>query len=67
MQQNCYFYSSICGNCDHFRLHYIWDGSRFIPTGVGHCVYPRLKDRFIGQSCRNWRPQPHAGNKPETP
>ena len=46
-----------CGSCGHFIRHYIWyvppcspDAGRFMPLGVGHCVYPRMKDRREGQS-----------------
>ena len=46
-----------CGSCGRFTRHYIWyvppcspDAGRFMPLGVGHCAYPRVKDRREGQS-----------------
>ena len=58
-----------CGSCGHFIRHYIWyvppcspDAGRFMPLGVGHCVYPRMKDRREGQSCPLW--VPHPGGEP---
>ena len=34
-----------CGNCAHFRLHYIRRGRRYFSLRYGHCVCPRLKKR----------------------
>lgn len=45
---------SFCENCAHFRRHYIWDGWRYAALRYGHCVYPRLKAREVGQSCPHW-------------
>ena len=51
-----FFSSKICGASRHFRLHYVLCQEQFIPTCVGHCVYPRLKDRFAAQRCPRWEP-----------
>lgn len=44
-----------CANCRHFRLHYVrlQDNlpEKYMPTAVGHCVYPRLKDRRAYDRC----------------
>lgn len=45
-----------CGNCAHFRRHYIKISSRYMSLSVGHCVCLRSKDREEGQSCPNWTP-----------
>jgi hypothetical protein len=34
-----------CGNCKHFRLHYVKAGRAYRPLHYGHCVYPGRKRR----------------------
>ena len=67
MNRKCYFSSRICGNCRHFRLHYVYVDGRFIPTCAGHCVHPRLKDRFAAQGCPRWETVPEEGEACEPP
>ena len=45
-----------CGNCRHFRLHYILrpNGSSFAPLHYGHCTFPRCKPRAERQTCPHW-------------
>lgn len=61
-----------CGSCGHFIRHYIWyvpprspDAGRFMPLGVGHCAYPRIKDRREGQSCPLWVPRTPGQDPPD--
>lgn len=35
----------ICGQCRHFRRHYILDEQTCKAVYCGHCVFPRLKNR----------------------
>ena len=36
--------AKICGNCAHFRLHYVRCQEDFyLPLRCGHCVHPRRK------------------------
>ena len=37
----------ICENCKHFMLHYMKSEKRYLKTGAGHCMYPRIKLRHI--------------------
>ena len=47
---------SECGNCAYFRRHYILvSDTRFEPLRYGHCVFPRLKDREVTQTCAHWK------------
>ena len=47
--------ADVCGNCRHFRLHYIrrYRGC-YAPLSYGHCVFPRSKPRNIHQTCPHW-------------
>ena len=63
---------SACGDCAHFRRHYIFDGERYFALQFGHCVFPRCKDRREDQTCPHWEarvsPSPPASAAgPETP
>ena len=55
-----------CVNCRHFMQHYIHDDvphmhvSEYTPISIGHCTYPRIKDRRVEQSCQNFTPR-HQG------
>ena len=46
----------ICGNCAHFTQHNVWDSfnSKYAPIHVGHCAYPRQKDRCTFEYCSNY-------------
>lgn len=47
-----------CGNCAHFRLHYIRRTRKYMPLRYGHCVYPRLKKREADEhACQYWKPE----------
>lgn len=61
-----------CGSCGRFTRHYIWyvpprspDAGRFMPLEVGHCAYPRVKDRREGQSCPLWVPRTPGQDPPD--
>ena len=61
-----------CGSCGRFTRHYIWyvppcspGAGRFMPLGVGHCAYPRIKDRREGQSCPLWVPRTPGQDPPD--
>jgi len=45
-----------CGNCKHFRLHYIkYSRGRYSALIHGHCVKPRLKKRYVeDKACQYW-------------
>ena len=47
-----------CGNCAYFRRHYVKIRGRYDPLHLGHCVYPRLKDRPDDEHCPHWVPAP---------
>ena len=45
-----------CGNCKHFRQHYIKFGRSYIEIFYGHCVYPMLKKRNSDTpACANYK------------
>ena len=46
----------VCANCKYFRQHYIKEsfGYGFIACNAGHCVYPRMKNRSPGDTCKNF-------------
>ena len=46
-----------CGNCAHFRLHYIrLAKGRYHALRYGHCVYPRRKQReAFRPACPHWK------------
>ena len=47
----------VCGNCQHFRLHYIcMSENNYVPISYGHCVFPMLKRRRTEETCPNWSP-----------
>lgn len=44
----------VCANCKHFHQHYVRsskNSNQAVPTGMGHCSYPRVKDRNTGDTC----------------
>lgn len=47
-----------CINCKHFIRHYVRQlgvcGGGFVPINLGHCTYPRCKDRRAEQACGNY-------------
>ncbi len=44
-----------CGNCVHFRRHYIRVAEDcYRPISYGHCVCPRLKKRRTEECCPYW-------------
>lgn len=46
-----------CGNCKHFRRHYIrCEGDHYYPISYGHCVFPRIKKRREEERCPHWSP-----------
>lgn len=55
-----------CGNCVHFRLHYIRRGRKYFSLRYGHCVCPRLKKRDAAQAaCQYWKSEkeePHISD-----
>ena len=47
--------SKRCGNCVHFRQHYIKRGKDYyFPLEYGHCTFPRNKSRETGDTCSHW-------------
>ena len=48
--------TEVCGNCVHFRQHYIkWGLNYYFPIRYGHCTFPRNKRRESGDTCPNWK------------
>lgn len=46
-----------CGDCEHFRKHYIrMTEDYYHETNYGHCVHPRLKNRRAEEHCPHWTP-----------
>lgn len=58
-----------CANCEHFMQHYIRDPGNgmfvreYVPIFMGHCPFPRLKNRRANEKCEHFRPR----NKENTP
>lgn len=47
----------VCGDCRHFRLHYIrMTENYYVSIRYGHCVYPMLKKRRTEERCPHWSP-----------
>lgn len=51
--------TQVCVNCKHFFRHYTEDGWPFY---MGHCVYPRLKNRLIYETCENFEKKAPLGD-----
>ena len=48
---------TVCANCMHFHQHYVADSSVIgycVPISMGHCDFPRMKDRRAYETCRNF-------------
>ena len=46
-----------CVNCAHFHRHYVQDSAKphtAVPLNMGHCSYPRLKDRTTTDTCKHF-------------
>lgn len=44
----------VCANCRHFHQHYVQSDknpTHAVPIAMGHCSYPRVKDRNTGDIC----------------
>ncbi len=50
----------LCCTCAHFFRHYTKGPRSYIPTNFGHCPYPRIKIRTLGDSCPRWKPSKKA-------
>ena len=49
---------AVCANCTHFHQHYVkstFYENRFTPIHIGHCAFPRLKDRYTTDYCDHFR------------
>ena len=52
-----------CGNCAHFHRHYVMDTTHgfmrnsFQKISLGHCTFPRNKDRFDSETCKHFKPK----------
>jgi len=48
--------SPLCGSCAHFhQLYFKYDNSIvYHPSHIGHCTYPRVKDRCTFEHCANY-------------
>ena len=44
-----------CATCERFHPHYVYYCGRYHTTHFGHCSYPRLKDRYITDSCVHFK------------
>lgn len=54
-----------CGNCAHYRQHYILSKACCEGVNCGHCVYPRLKHRKPNDKvCTNYQ---YRNNPPGLP
>lgn len=48
--------TEVCGNCIHFRQHYVkWGIDYYHPLQYGHCTFPRTKKREAGDTCPHWK------------
>lgn len=43
-----------CANCKYFIQHFMHDGWCFRPVYMGHCIYPRLKNKRPDDACGNF-------------
>lgn len=51
------FDSPICANCKHFYQHYVkYAPTHYVPIHLGHCAFPRLKDRMATDTCKHFQP-----------
>lgn len=49
---------SVCANCAWFHQHYVLDSATrayCIPISMGHCGYPRMKDRRAYETCKHFK------------
>ena len=46
---------SYCQNCAHFYRHFVYSNCRYHLLNVGHCAYPRLKDRLFDETCSHFK------------
>ena len=45
----------LCANCKHFHQHYIAMTPKHVyPIHVGHCSFPRMKDRMVTDACERF-------------
>lgn len=52
-----------CGNCKHFRQHYIRSSRGcYRPLRYGHCVHPMLKKRRVEEHCPYWEAKEAEGS-----
>ena len=56
-----YQQDEVCGSCAYFHRHYGKRKDTYFPLNLGHCVYPRLKDRRDDERCPHWRPADGPG------
>ena len=45
----------LCVNCEHFHLHYVLSGGWCVPITMGHCDYPRMKERRAYDECPHFK------------
>lgn len=51
----------VCKTCVHFQRHYVKGKVRYTATGAGHCVYPRIKLRWMDTpACQNYEEKPES-------
>lgn len=57
------FDSQVCANCKHFYQHYVLDSwSRsYKKIHLGHCVYPRQKEKMVTNGCAHFEPRREIG------
>ena len=59
--------AKVCKGCKHFRLHYVkWGNLGYRELDLGHCVYPRLKNRRTDETCPHWTPREIKNEEPGT-
>ena len=56
-------FENTCGECRHFRLHYIKYGrGHYDPLSYGHCIKPRRKKWYTAdQGCPYYQPREQPG------
>lgn len=48
---------NICKKCAHFIMHYVSFRDKYIPIDLGHCIFPRVKNRDAGtKACVHFAP-----------
>ena len=58
---------TICGNCKHFKTHYVYYAGRYHAIHHGHCMHPRIKGRKVtDEACSRFEERGEGDAEAET-